>query len=117
MEGLSKSRAGLMVSAALAALGSKIPIEIAVPFKRGPQRRRRTMRVSNNKYLPRPSPVKNPAVAEQVNAMHDKWLAEQFPSRVSKAEPNPDSISSIKKLHRCTRHVARMMLAAQPSTN
>lgn len=28
-----------------------------------------------NKYAPRPTRVRNPKIAEQVNAMHEKWLS------------------------------------------
>lgn len=45
----------------------------------------------------------------QIAAMHAKWLAEQFPSRVTKQEPTRGSISQIKLEFRCHRAIARMI--------
>jgi len=42
------------------------------------------------------NPVKNPKIGVHMANMFNKWWAEQFPSRVTKAEPDPNSITQTK---------------------
>lgn len=56
--------------------------------------------------------IRNSKIAANVNMMHEKWLAESFPSRhLSKHKPerNPLSLSSIKMRAGVTRAQARLM--------
>lgn len=55
--------------------------------------------------------VRNAKISSNVGMMHDKWLSEQFPSRVRKKDPEHLSISSLKIVHRCRRAVARTIQA------
>lgn len=59
--------------------------------------------------------TRNRKVAANVQAMFEKWEAEQFPSRVHKQEGNPQSITSRKRSAaamniRLTRHQIRELL-------
>lgn len=78
----------------------------------GPSYYPKPSRVYHNKRHPG---VRNAKVAEQMNAMHEKWMDEQFPSRVAKEAPTVNSISTVKLQTHCHRHVARriVQLAAQ----
>jgi len=63
----------------------------------------------------KPILTRNRKVAANVQAMFEKWEAEQFPSRVQKPEANPQSISSRKRQAaamniRLTRHQIRQLL-------
>lgn len=78
--------------------------------QRGPGRRRERARITS-KYMPEATVVRNPLVAAQINVMHQKWLTEQFPSRVTKQDPDPKSVTSIKLRRRVHRHVARIYKA------
>jgi hypothetical protein len=71
---------------------------------------------SGRAYYPKPRPLvdihkPHPGVSEKtaahIQAMADRWRTEQFPSRVTKAEPDPLSVSSIKLSLSCHRHMAR----------
>ena len=62
-----------------------------------------------NKYKPRPTEVRNARVAQQMSDMHDAWFAKNYTRVVAKGEPDPESITSIKLLHRVHRGVARAM--------
>ena len=56
------------------------------------------------------SKVKNPKIAANIDDMHEKWVREQYPSRVTKQPANPHSISSAKIAHGVHRDMARRLL-------
>lgn len=59
------------------------------------------------KMVMKPTIVKNPKIARNIEDNFNKWHSEQFPSRVVKKEVDPRSISSLKKFHRTTRSKTR----------
>lgn len=79
-------------------------------------RKRRQGNASGRRYMPggpnanvSPANVRNPTVGLQVALMHEKWVREQFPSRVTKVDAAPASISSIKQNLGCHRSKARKL--------
>lgn len=69
------------------------------------------------KYIPggpgcnvQPAVIRNRKVAMNVAQAYSDWVWACFPSKVHKPDPQPLSLSSIKKQHRCTRAVARTIL-------
>lgn len=58
-----------------------------------------------------PTRVRNPKVAANVQMMHEKWFG-RFPVFPMKMEPDPNSISSIKKATGHTRHRIRAGITA-----
>jgi len=61
------------------------------------------------KMVRKPNILRNPKIGKQIAEMHDKWVREQFPSRVNKPQPDPRSLSNIKLRNNCTRHQARLI--------
>lgn len=62
----------------------------------------------NKKYTN--TKVRNPKIAANINIMHDKWLSEQFPSRVNKPQDMAGSISTVKSSLHVNRGEARRIL-------
>ncbi len=115
MQKPSVSRLNLLASVA-ASMGmlSGIPRSTAEIFREKRGRAPSGMKYISGVYIPggskcnvEPAVIRNPKVAAQVGAMHEKWLAEQFPSRVTKLEPDPTSLTSIKKATGHKRHRIR----------
>jgi hypothetical protein len=111
-----------LITSIAAAIGfgiSDMPdISTAQVFKkqRGPAPAGKKWR-DKNVYIPsgknpnvEPTKIRNPKIAAQVQAMHDKWEATRNPfGSVNKQEPDPHSLTSIKKDLHVTRGVARMV--------
>lgn len=99
----SNQKPRMSLASVIAKMADHLGIETKAPY----------VRKEHKEPIRKGSYPRNQKIVAQVNAMHEKWLREQFPSRVTKQEPDPNSISSIKKRHGVTRHVARM-IAAKP---
>lgn len=75
-------------------------------------------------YVPKPkrpvtikptAPVRNPKQGAQMAAAHERWMAEQFPSRVEKRSADPASVSFTKQAARCHRFKAREIKGVERS--